>query len=95
MVSVASVMKNKLLVVCSIYIIYFCLEYKVSGDCSLIIDKTNEQFFPIQIRHNLSEVLLATMNILFTQYKRLKGTGPATPVRPQRAMEDRDSVRLY
>ncbi|XP_069496428.1 nuclear pore complex protein Nup93 isoform X1 [Ambystoma mexicanum] len=47
--------------------------------------------FSDEIRHNLSEVLLATMNILFTQYKRLKGTGPATPARPQRVMEDRDS----
>ncbi|XP_069757463.1 nuclear pore complex protein Nup93 isoform X4 [Narcine bancroftii] len=47
--------------------------------------------FSDEIRHNLSEVLLATMNILFTQYKRLKGTSPATPVRPQRVMEDRDS----
>lgn len=34
------------------------------------------------------------MNILFTQYKRMKGTSPATPARPQRVMEDRDSVRL-
>lgn len=47
----------------------------------------------VQIRHNLSEVLLATMNILFTQYKRMKGTSPATPARPQRVIEDRDSVR--
>uniref|UniRef100_A0A8C0IGU5 Nuclear pore complex protein Nup93 n=1 Tax=Bubo bubo TaxID=30461 RepID=A0A8C0IGU5_BUBBB len=50
--------------------------------------------FSDEIRHNLSEVLLATMNILFTQYKRMKGTSPATPARPQRVMEDRDSVRL-
>ncbi|XP_015276875.1 PREDICTED: nuclear pore complex protein Nup93 [Gekko japonicus] len=47
--------------------------------------------FSDEIRHNLSEVLLATMNILFTQYKRLKGTSPATPARPQRVIEDRDS----
>lgn len=47
--------------------------------------------FSDEIRHNLSEVLLATMNILFTQYKRMKGTSPATPTRPQRVMEDRDS----
>ncbi|XP_042196200.1 nuclear pore complex protein Nup93 isoform X1 [Callorhinchus milii] len=47
--------------------------------------------FSDEIRHNLSEVLLATMNILFTQYKRLKGTSSATPARPQRVMEDRDS----
>ncbi|EMP25592.1 Nuclear pore complex protein Nup93 [Chelonia mydas] len=47
--------------------------------------------FSDEIRHNLSEVLLATMNILFTQYKRMKGTSPATPARPQRVMEDRDS----
>ncbi|XP_078067157.1 nuclear pore complex protein Nup93 [Mustelus asterias] len=47
--------------------------------------------FSDEIRHNLSEVLLATMNILFTQYKRLKGTSPATPARPQCVMEDRDS----
>lgn len=51
-------------------------------------------FLFIQIRQNLSEVLLATMNILFTQYKRLKGTGPATPARPPRVIEDRDSVRF-
>ncbi|XP_064414648.1 nuclear pore complex protein Nup93 isoform X2 [Latimeria chalumnae] len=49
--------------------------------------------FSDEIRHNLSEVLLATMNILFTQYKRLKGTGAATPARPQRVLEDRDSLR--
>uniref|UniRef100_A0A8C2SY49 Nuclear pore complex protein Nup93 n=1 Tax=Coturnix japonica TaxID=93934 RepID=A0A8C2SY49_COTJA len=49
--------------------------------------------FSDEIRHNLSEVLLATMNILFTQYKRMKGTSPATPARPQRVIEDRDSVR--
>lgn len=47
----------------------------------------------LQVRHNLSEVLLATMNILFTQYKRLKGTPAGTPGRPQRTMEDRDMVR--
>ncbi|OXB54209.1 hypothetical protein ASZ78_013970, partial [Callipepla squamata] len=47
--------------------------------------------FSDEIRHNLSEVLLATMNILFTQYKRMKGTSPATPGRPQRVIEDRDS----
>jgi len=41
----------------------------------------------------LSEVLLATMNILFTQYKRLKGAAAGTPGRPQRALEDRDTVR--
>lgn len=48
----------------------------------------------VQIKHNLSEVLLATMNILFTKYKRMKGTSPTTPARPQRVMEDRDSVRI-
>ncbi|KAM4614069.1 nuclear pore complex protein Nup93 [Discoglossus pictus] len=48
--------------------------------------------FSDEIRHNLSEVLLATMNILFTQYKRLKGSGPSTLGRPQRALEDKDSV---
>ncbi|MBN3311040.1 NUP93 protein, partial [Amia calva] len=47
--------------------------------------------FSDEVRHNLSEVLLATMNILFTQYKRLKGAGAATPGRLQRSMEDRDS----
>ncbi|KAH0619479.1 hypothetical protein JD844_000134 [Phrynosoma platyrhinos] len=47
--------------------------------------------FSDEIRQNLSEVLLATMNILFTQYKRLKGTSPATPARPPRVVEDRDS----
>lgn len=47
----------------------------------------------LQIRHNLSEVLLATMNILFTQFKRLKGTSPSSATRPQRVIEDRDSVR--
>ncbi|KAK6477065.1 nuclear pore complex protein Nup93 isoform X1 [Huso huso] len=47
--------------------------------------------FSDEVRHNLSEVLLATMNILFTQYKRLKGTTPASPARPQRSLEDRDS----
>ncbi|KAE8607978.1 hypothetical protein XENTR_v10011347 [Xenopus tropicalis] len=48
--------------------------------------------FSDEIRHNLSEILLATMNILFTQYKRLKGSGPNTLGRPQRAQEDKDSV---
>ncbi|XP_055992174.1 nuclear pore complex protein Nup93 [Sorex fumeus] len=47
--------------------------------------------FSDEIRHNLSEVLLATMNILFTQFKRLKGTSPSSTSRPQRVMEDRDS----
>ncbi|XP_033613746.1 nuclear pore complex protein Nup93 isoform X1 [Fukomys damarensis] len=47
--------------------------------------------FSDEIRHNLSQVLLATMNILFTQFKRLKGTSPSSASRPQRVMEDRDS----
>lgn len=47
----------------------------------------------LQVRHNLSEVLLATMNILFTQHKRLKGATTGTPGRLQRTMEDRDMVR--
>ncbi|KAJ7415360.1 Nuclear pore complex protein Nup93 [Pitangus sulphuratus] len=47
--------------------------------------------FSDEIKHNLSEVLLATMNILFTKYKRMKGASPTTPARPQRVMEDRDS----
>lgn len=46
------------------------------------------------MRHNLSEVLLATMNILFTQHKRLKGTPAGTPGRPQRTLEERDMVRI-
>uniref|UniRef100_A0A3Q0RC73 Nuclear pore complex protein Nup93 n=1 Tax=Amphilophus citrinellus TaxID=61819 RepID=A0A3Q0RC73_AMPCI len=49
--------------------------------------------FSDEVRHNLSEVLLATMNILYTQYKRLKGAPAGTPGRPQRTIEDRDSVR--
>uniref|UniRef100_A0A8C4F4D2 Nuclear pore complex protein Nup93 n=1 Tax=Dicentrarchus labrax TaxID=13489 RepID=A0A8C4F4D2_DICLA len=49
--------------------------------------------FSDEVRHNLSEVLLATMNILFTQHKRLKGAPAGTPGRPQRTMEDRDMVR--
>uniref|UniRef100_A0A673JB72 Nuclear pore complex protein Nup93 n=1 Tax=Sinocyclocheilus rhinocerous TaxID=307959 RepID=A0A673JB72_9TELE len=49
--------------------------------------------FSDEIRHNLSEVLLATMNILFTQYKRLKGAAAGTPGRPPRTLEDRDMVR--
>ncbi|KAI2653509.1 Nuclear pore complex protein Nup93 [Labeo rohita] len=48
--------------------------------------------FSDEIRHNLSEVLLATMNILFTQYKRLKGAVAGTPGRPQRTLEDRDML---
>lgn len=32
------------------------------------------------------------MNILFTQYKRLKGAAAGTPGRPQRTLEDRDTV---
>ncbi|XP_073081762.1 nuclear pore complex protein Nup93 isoform X3 [Manis javanica] len=48
--------------------------------------------FSDEIRHNLSEVLLATMNILFTQFKRLKGTSPSSASRPQRVIEDRDSA---
>uniref|UniRef100_A0A674ANC9 Nuclear pore complex protein Nup93 n=1 Tax=Salmo trutta TaxID=8032 RepID=A0A674ANC9_SALTR len=51
--------------------------------------------FSDEVRHNLSEVLLATMNILFMQYKRLKGATAGTPGRPQRSMEDRDSVRRW
>uniref|UniRef100_A0A3B3QJD7 Nuclear pore complex protein Nup93 n=1 Tax=Paramormyrops kingsleyae TaxID=1676925 RepID=A0A3B3QJD7_9TELE len=51
--------------------------------------------FSDEVRHNLSEVLLATMNILFTQYKRLKGAAAGTPGRPQRSVEDRDSVSLW
>uniref|UniRef100_A0A8C2JUF6 Nuclear pore complex protein Nup93 n=1 Tax=Cyprinus carpio TaxID=7962 RepID=A0A8C2JUF6_CYPCA len=51
--------------------------------------------FSDEIRHNLSEVLLATMNILFTQYKRLKGAAAGTPGRPQRTLEDRDMVKLF
>ncbi|CAI5664938.1 hypothetical protein ACER0C_005822 [Sarotherodon galilaeus] len=47
--------------------------------------------FSDEVRHNLSEVLLATMNILYTQYKRLKGAPAGTPGRPQRTMEDRDT----
>ncbi|KAK1330657.1 hypothetical protein QTO34_010855 [Cnephaeus nilssonii] len=47
--------------------------------------------FSDEIRHNLSEVLLATMNILFTQFKRLKGTSPSSASRPQRVIEDHDS----
>lgn len=48
--------------------------------------------FFAQIRQNLSEVLLATMNILYTQYKRLKGSGSSTVGRQQRVLEDKDSV---
>ncbi|XP_063801480.1 nuclear pore complex protein Nup93 [Pseudophryne corroboree] len=48
--------------------------------------------FSDEIRHNLSEVLLATMNILFTQYKRLKSSGPSTLGRQQRVVDDKDSV---
>uniref|UniRef100_A0A673XI13 Nuclear pore complex protein Nup93 n=1 Tax=Salmo trutta TaxID=8032 RepID=A0A673XI13_SALTR len=51
--------------------------------------------FSDEVRHNLSEVLLATMNILFTQCKRLKGATAGTPGRPQRSIEDRDSVRRW
>uniref|UniRef100_A0A8C1ZL22 Nuclear pore complex protein Nup93 n=1 Tax=Cyprinus carpio TaxID=7962 RepID=A0A8C1ZL22_CYPCA len=51
--------------------------------------------FSDEIRHNLSEVLLATMNILFTQYKRLKGAAAGTPGRPQRTLEDGDMVKLF
>ncbi|XP_020336261.1 nuclear pore complex protein Nup93-like [Oncorhynchus kisutch] len=47
--------------------------------------------FSDEVRHNLSEVLLATMNILFMQYKRLKGATAGASGRPQRSMEDRDS----
>ncbi|XP_039618919.1 nuclear pore complex protein Nup93 isoform X1 [Polypterus senegalus] len=46
--------------------------------------------FSDEIRHNLSEVLLATMNILYTQYKKLRGT-TATPARTPRAVEDRET----
>ncbi|XP_077310846.1 nuclear pore complex protein Nup93 [Lithobates pipiens] len=48
--------------------------------------------FSDEIRQNLSEVLLATMNILYTQYKRLKGSGPSTVGRQQRVLEDKDSA---
>uniref|UniRef100_A0A3B3WFR2 Nuclear pore complex protein Nup93 n=1 Tax=Poecilia mexicana TaxID=48701 RepID=A0A3B3WFR2_9TELE len=49
--------------------------------------------FSDEVRHNLSEVLLATMNILFTQYKRLKGAPAGTPGRSPRTVEDRGTVR--
>ncbi|XP_056137865.1 nuclear pore complex protein Nup93 isoform X2 [Lampris incognitus] len=42
------------------------------------------------VRHNLSEVLLATMNILFTQYKRIKGAPAGVQGQPQRTIEDID-----
>ncbi|XP_015820871.1 nuclear pore complex protein Nup93 isoform X3 [Nothobranchius furzeri] len=45
--------------------------------------------FSDEVRHNLSEVLLATMNILYTQYKRLKAAPAGTPARSQRAIEDK------
>uniref|UniRef100_A0A8C5Q147 Nuclear pore complex protein Nup93 n=1 Tax=Leptobrachium leishanense TaxID=445787 RepID=A0A8C5Q147_9ANUR len=48
--------------------------------------------FSDEIRQNLSEVLLATMNILCTQYKRLKSSGPSTLGRPQRVLEEKDSI---
>ncbi|CAN2389518.1 nuclear pore complex assembly [Pristimantis euphronides] len=48
--------------------------------------------FSDEIRHNLSEVLLATMNILYTKYKRLKSSGPSTLGRMQRVLDDKDSV---
>ncbi|KAG9475142.1 hypothetical protein GDO78_003548 [Eleutherodactylus coqui] len=48
--------------------------------------------FRDEIRHNLSEVLLATMNILYTKYKRLKSSGPSSLGRPQLGVEDKDSV---
>uniref|UniRef100_A0A4W4HFJ8 Nuclear pore complex protein Nup93 n=1 Tax=Electrophorus electricus TaxID=8005 RepID=A0A4W4HFJ8_ELEEL len=48
--------------------------------------------FSDEVRHNLSEVLLATMNILFTQHKRLKGVTAGTAGRQQRPLEDRDSL---
>ncbi|XP_040266139.1 nuclear pore complex protein Nup93 [Bufo bufo] len=48
--------------------------------------------FNDEIRHNLSEVLLATMNILYIKYKRLKSSGPSTLGKPQRGLEDKDSV---
>uniref|UniRef100_A0A3Q2P717 Nuclear pore complex protein Nup93 n=1 Tax=Fundulus heteroclitus TaxID=8078 RepID=A0A3Q2P717_FUNHE len=45
--------------------------------------------FSDEVRHNLSEVLLATMNILFSQHKRLKGAPAGTPGRSPRSVEDR------
>ncbi|CAH2324545.1 nuclear pore complex Nup93 isoform X1 [Pelobates cultripes] len=53
---------------------------------------TSFRNFSDEIRHNLSEVLLATMNILCTQYKRLKGSGPSSLGHPQRVLEERHSV---
>uniref|UniRef100_A0A3Q2XXL7 Nuclear pore complex protein Nup93 n=1 Tax=Hippocampus comes TaxID=109280 RepID=A0A3Q2XXL7_HIPCM len=47
--------------------------------------------FSDEVRHNLSEVLLASMNILFTQYKRLKGAPAGTQGRAQRTLDDRDT----
>uniref|UniRef100_A0AAQ4PPI7 Nuclear pore complex protein Nup93 n=1 Tax=Gasterosteus aculeatus aculeatus TaxID=481459 RepID=A0AAQ4PPI7_GASAC len=46
--------------------------------------------FSDEVRHNLSEVLLVTMNILLTQHKRLKAAPAGTPGRPLRTAEDRD-----
>ncbi|MEQ2315998.1 hypothetical protein AMECASPLE_028147, partial [Ameca splendens] len=45
--------------------------------------------FSDEVRHNLSEVLLAAMNILFTQYKRLRGAPAGAPGRSQITIEDR------
>ncbi|KAM9816270.1 nuclear pore complex protein Nup93 isoform X2 [Syngnathus typhle] len=49
--------------------------------------------FSDEVRHNLSEVLLASMNILCTQYKRLRGAPAGTPGRAQRTLDDRDTLR--
>lgn len=62
-------------------------------DCTSLLSLYLNVVLFLQVRHNLSEVLLATMNILYTQYKRLKGAPAGTPGRPQRTMEDRDTVR--
>lgn len=60
-----------------------------------VVAITSDVYFVtfLQVRHNLSEVLLATMNILLTQYRRLKGATAGTPGRQQRTIEDSDMVR--
>uniref|UniRef100_S4RD63 Nuclear pore complex protein Nup93 n=1 Tax=Petromyzon marinus TaxID=7757 RepID=S4RD63_PETMA len=57
------------------------------------IDERQAAFrnFSDEVRNSLPDVLLATMNILLTKYRRAKAVGGGTPARPQRTADDMDA----
>ncbi|XP_032816727.1 nuclear pore complex protein Nup93 isoform X2 [Petromyzon marinus] len=59
------------------------------------IDERQAAFrnFSDEVRNSLPDVLLATMNILLTKYRRAKAVGGGTPARPQRTADDMDALR--